>query len=319
MTRRVDISNEFIGERLDSVISGLAEELSRSHIQKLIKDGKILIDGNVLTDGSKRVSKPCIIDITESAIESEYEIVPENIPIDIIYEDDYIVVINKPAGLVCHPAPGHKSGTLVNAIVHHFQNNLSNVNGSLRPGIVHRLDKDTSGVMLIAKTNESHMAFAELFANEKGVKLKRKYVCYVFGSPKEKHGRIQTFITRHPKNRQAYTVSSNGGKLAITLYNTEKTRYITSTKSISKISCELLTGRTHQIRVHMKYIGTPIIGDQTYGKLRIEDCFPNFVKAFPRQALHSRELFFVHPFLKKEMTFIAKEPEDMQDLNKLFE
>ena len=312
----IEISAEFIGKRIDSAISEIVDDISRTTLQKLIKNGKVFIDGVALNNPSQKINKECIINITQPDALSEYEIIPENIDLDILYEDEYIIVINKPAGLVCHPAPGHKTGTLVNAIVYHF-NNLSDINGVLRPGIVHRLDKDTSGVMLIAKTNEAHMSFANLFAKEKGKSIKRKYTCYVFGTLKEKQGRIETFINRHPKNRQLYTISGSSGKLAITLYNIEKTKYITSTKCFSKVNCELLTGRTHQIRVHMKFMGTPIIGDQSYGKGKIDPCFPNIIKDFPRQALHSKELFFIHPFLKREMLFIAEEPEDMKKLNLL--
>jgi len=318
MLKNFKISAEFIGKRIDSAISEIIENLSRTAIQKLIKEEKILIDGITLKNSSQKIIKECNINILEPEITTDYEIIPENIKLDILYEDEYIIIINKPAGLVCHPAPGHKTGTLVNAIVYHFKNNLSDINGILRPGIVHRLDKDTSGVMLIAKTNETHMAFANMFAREKGKTIKRKYICYVFGTLKEKQGKIETFINRHPKNRQIYTVSNSSGRLATTLYNIEKTKYITSTKCISKLNCELLTGRTHQIRVHLKYIGVPIIGDVTYGKAKIEPCFPDIIRDFPRQALHSRELFFIHPFLKKEMIFIAEEPEDMKELDKLF-
>lgn len=318
MLKNIQITAEFIGKRIDSALSEIVDNLSRTTIQKLIREKKVLINGLVLSSSSQKITKECFIDILESEINVDYEIIPENIKLDILYEDEYVIIINKPAGLVCHPAPGHKNGTLVNAIVYHFKNNLSDMNGLLRPGIVHRLDKDTSGVMLIAKTNEAHMAFADMFANEKGKKIRRKYICYVFGSLKEKQGRIETFINRHPKNRQIYIASENSGKLAITLYNIEKTKYITSTKCISKLNCELLTGRTHQIRVHMKYMRIPIIGDEVYGKTKIESCFPDIIRNFPRQALHSRELFFIHPFLKKEMVFIAEEPEDMKELGELF-
>ena len=165
-------------------------------------------------------------------------------------------MIDKPAGLVCHPAPGHRSGTLVNALVNKFK--LSDVNGNIRPGIIHRLDKDTSGLMIVAKTNEAHMAFSNLFANFKGSLIKRRYIAIVFGIPQNKQGKIETYITRHPKNRQMFTTSNTNGKLAITLYNVQKSFYFSSTKSISVVECELLTGRTHQIRVHMKYIEAKI-------------------------------------------------------------
>ena len=312
----IKISNDFIGKRIDIAISELISEFSRSKIQKLIKDQKIKIN-DVSVSSSQKILAECFVNIEETQENLNYEIIPENIDLDILFEDEFIVVLNKPAGMVCHPAPGHKSGTLVNAIMYHFNNSLSCVGGVSRPGIVHRLDKDTSGVMLIAKTNESHVAFANLFANEKGKSIKRRYTCFAFGVPFEKSSKIETFITRHPKNRQIYTTSDTSGKRAITLYEIEKSVYFTSTKAISKINCELLTGRTHQIRVHLKHIGHHIIGDQVYGKSKIEPTYPDIVRCFPRQALHSNELEFVHPFTKQRLVFAAKLPNDLELLNNI--
>ena len=320
MTIQIQISEEFIGKRIDVAVSELIPDMSRSKFQKLVKDGEVLVDSKILENSSRKITCPCEVIINDEALEvEEYEIIAEDIPLDILFEDEHIVVINKPAGMVCHPAPGHKSGTLVNALSYHFKNSLSDVSGQARPGIVHRLDKDTSGVMMVAKTNQAHNAFAELFAKEKGKSIKRKYICFVFGVPFDKIGRIETFITRHPKFRQLYTTSETSGKNSITLYETIRSVYFTSTKAISILNCELLTGRTHQIRVHMKHIGHHIIGDKVYGKAKIEHTYPDLVRNFPRQALHSSELSFTHPITREKLCFEAPLPEDLESLVELFE
>ena len=314
----VTTGTEHIGKRLDVVLTNIlpvvtGKHISRTMIQQCIKYGNVVINNIAILNPStklNRISTIQITDIENCRNTQEYEITGEDIPIDIIYEDEYILVINKQAGLVCHPAVGNKSGTLVNAIVNRFK--LSDINGNTRPGIIHRLDKDTSGLMIVAKTNEAHIAFSNLFANHKGTLIKRKYIAMVFGTPKNEQGEIKTYITRHPKNRQIFTASDINGKLAITIYNVQKSFYFTSTKSISVVECELLTGRTHQIRVHMKYIGCPIVGDKTYGKAKIEVIYPEYIRTFPRQALHSSTLSFQHPFTKAYLTFNAPLPEDMQ-------
>ena len=316
---KIEIKESEIGKRVDIAISELVPEFSRAKVQKLIKAQKVICNGELVVDASKKIITPCIIEIEDYELECEYELIPEKIDLDIIYEDDFIIVINKSVGMVCHPAPGHKSGTLVNAIAYHYRNHLSDIGGAMRPGIVHRLDKDTSGLMLIAKTNEAHMAFANLFANKKGNLLHRKYVCFVFGVPSPKSGTIETFITRHPRNRQMFIAHDSVGKNAITLYENEKSVYFTSTKAISRVNCELLTGRTHQIRVHMKYIGCNIIGDQMYGKTKIEHTYPEIVRNFSRQALHSHILEFQHPFTHKWLRFDAGLPEDMRKLEQLMD
>ena len=310
----IEITDTEIGKRIDVAISEMVQDFSRTKIQKLIKSKKIVCNGEVILETSKKIIAPCVIKIEDCEPEYEYEIIPERINLDIVFEDEFIIVINKPAGMVCHPAPGHKSGTLVNAIAYHFKNQLSNIGGTMRPGIVHRLDKDTSGLMLIAKTNEAHMAFANLFANEKGNLIRRKYVCFVFGVPYPRSGKIETFITRHPHNRQMFVSHNSRGKKAITLYEVEKSMYFSSTKAISKIHCELLTGRTHQIRVHMKHIGHNIIGDIIYGKSKIEPIYPLVIRNFPRQALHSYQLEFQHPFTHNWLCFTSTLPRDMLNL-----
>ena len=313
----VTSNNEHIGKRLDVVLTEIlpvvtGKNISRTTIQNCIKSGNVLLDNIVILNPNTKLKKISNIQINIVDKTQTYELNGEDIPLDIVYEDNYILVINKPAGLVCHPAPGHKSGTLVNALVNRFK--LSNINGNTRPGIIHRLDKDTSGLMIIAKNNEAHMAFSNLFTNFKGTLIKRKYIAVVFGIPQNKQGEIRTYITRHPKNRQMFTTSDTTGKLAITLYKVKKSFYFSSTKAISVVECELLTGRTHQIRVHMKYIGCPLVGDQLYCKNKIENVYPDYIRNFPRQALHSSALSFVHPFTNEHLTFTSQLPEDIQGI-----
>ncbi|MDR0942042.1 MAG: RluA family pseudouridine synthase [Holosporales bacterium] len=316
---KLKISDDYIGKRLDLLIAELSNRLSRSQSQKLIKSGRVLVDDVMVADPSKKIQTPCEVVIKDYESDySDYEITAEDIPLDILFEDEQLVVVNKAAGMVCHPAPGHKSGTLVNAMAFHLKNESYNTRGDFRPGIVHRLDKDTSGVMVIAKNNETRNQLSNLFANEKGKLVTRKYTCFVFGVPFEKRGRIETFITRHPRLRQQFKTSETTGKKAATLYEVDKSAYFTSTKAISKINCELLTGRTHQIRVHMQHIGHCVVGDQVYGKRKIESSYPDIVKNFSRQALHSSELSFVHPISKNRLKFEAPLPEDLKQLESLF-
>lgn len=318
---KIQITEDDIGQRIDIAIQKKAAgELSRRQFQKLVKSDLVFINDEALSDYSKKIKKPCEITIALSALQNmDCENSPptaENIPLNIIYEDEHIIVLNKPSGMVCHPAPGHYTGTLVNAILWHCGvNNLSDCAGNiLRPGIVHRLDKDTSGLMIVAKNNAAHKKLAEYFANEKGISIIRKYKCLTFTSPqypKIKNGTVTTFIQRDRKDRQKYIVCELSGKLAITKYNTINSIYITSNKSVSVMECELFTGRTHQIRVHMKYIGCPIVGDPIYGKKKIENIYPKQIRYFPRTALHSYYLEFIHPISLKHMYFESEMPEDM--------
>ena len=315
----IKLTENEIGKRIDVAISDLEPNLSRTKVQKLIKDGKISLNDCTILDPSKKIITPAHISIDNLELSEDYEITPEDIELNIVYEDEYIIVINKPAGLVCHPAPGHRNGTLVNALAYHFKHNLSDLGGKYRPGIIHRLDKDTSGLMIVAKSNEAHMEFANLFANEKGNLIKRKYICFVFGYPNPAKGKIETCITRHPKNRQIFITHPTCGKKSITLYATTRTKYFSSSIAISQVMCELLTGRTHQIRVHMKHIGCNIIGDQVYGKSRISTIYPEIIRSFNRQALHSSVLEFFHPFYKKWLKFQSNIPDDMQQIAVLLE
>lgn len=303
---------EQLGKRLDKVLAEIFTNISRSELQRCIKAGLVTINGVIVPDPAKKIQQIGEVILTyDNSQTQKYDLSPENIPIDVIYEDEYILIINKHAGIVCHPAPGHKNGTLVNALAGRWQ--LSDMRE--RPGIVHRLDKDTSGIMLVAKNNIAHAKFADLFANHKGTEIRRFYTCFVFGAPTNNEGRIDCKLVRHPKNRQIFTTSNTQGKSATTLYKTLQTHYFTSNKAISKIECELLTGRTHQVRVHMHYIECPLIGDQTYKKKHIEFVYPEYVRDFPRQALHSSKLVFFHPFLQQQMEFITPLPEDMLNLD----
>lgn len=302
-----------MGQRIDCAVSSITKELSRSQFQRYVKNGNVSLDGIVIRDSSHKIHQPCLIDVIEEA--EEFTASPEDIPVDIVFEDEFIVVINKAAGMVCHPAPGHRSGTLVNAMQYILGNSLSDISGPLRLGIVHRLDKDTSGLMIVAKSNRAHMEFAKLFAEGKGTQIRRKYICFAYGVVSPKEGVVDTFICRHPKHRQKFMVNEDEqGKRAITQYTIEKTRYFTGTKAISKIRCELMTGRTHQIRVHMQYIKMPLVGDQVYGILKKDPIFPDYITEFTRQALHSFELSFIHPFTQDNMIFTAALPTDMQML-----
>jgi 23S rRNA pseudouridine1911/1915/1917 synthase len=310
--------DKHIGKRIDATIAALSSDLSRTQFQKYLKQGAVRLDGKVIIDPALKISGPCSIEITISHASPEYSIEPENIPLDIVFEDEYIIVINKAAGMVCHPAPGHRSGTLVNALVNKMRDRLPKTGEKMRPGIVHRLDKDTSGLMLVAKTDKAHIEFAKLFAEGKGSLIHRKYVCFVFGTPILKSGRIETYIKRHPKLRQQYMACYDSGKLSVTLYSAEKSIYFTSTKSITKINCELLTGRTHQIRVHMQHNVTPIIGDVTYGPRKVDTTtYPEQISSFPRHALHSSELSFRHPITNENLTFIVGLPDDLAILESI--
>ena len=317
MNISVTTSIDDIGKRLDIVLTNIIpvvtnKKISRTAIQNFIKSGNIIVNNVCILNPSTKLRKISNIKINISENNNNYEVEGEDIPLDIVYEDDYILVINKQAGLVCHPAVGHRSGTLVNALVNKFK--LSNVNGGVRAGIIHRLDKDTSGLMIVAKTNEAHNAFANLFTSYKGTLIKRKYTAVVFNTPHNKQGEIKTYITRHSKNRQMFTTSEINGKLAVTLYKVQNSVYFSSAKSISVVECELLTGRTHQIRVHMKYIGCPLVGDKVYGKSKIEQVYPSYIRDFPRQALHSSQLSFIHPFNNEELRFISQLPEDINNM-----
>ncbi len=311
-THKVNINKELSLIRLDKVLTRKLEKYSRMQIKILIKNGNVKLNNHSILDPSYLVRENDKFEI--SIIKTnEIKYKGEDIELQIIYEDKDLLVINKKAGIVTHPAPGNETGTLVQALIHHSKNELSDINGSKRPGIVHRLDKNTSGIMVIAKNNFTHINLADQF---KLHTITRKYEAITWGAPANQT--IEGYIERHKVNRKKMILNKEEkGKFSKT-----KIQLIKSFRSASLIECTLYTGRTHQIRLHLTSVGTPIVGDEVYGKNRISKYgldkknFNKFLilKNFPRQALHATHLGFYHPTLKKNMEFNAKLPEDMQNL-----
>lgn len=301
--------------RVDKYLMNRVENATRNKIQKAAKDGNIYVN-DVVVKSSYKVKGNDVVTVLFEYPPYENLLVPEDIPLDIVYEDEVLLVINKPAGMVVHPGHGNYSGTLINALTFHFEN-LPN-NTSNRPGLVHRIDKDTSGLLVVAKTEESMTHLAKQFFNKS---TEREYVALVWGNVENDAGTIEGNIGRHPKNRLQNTVfegddADEKGKPAITHYTVlERLGYVTL------ISCRLETGRTHQIRVHLKHIGHTLFNDERYGGERIlkgtnftkyKQFVDNCFKILPRQALHARTLGFVHPVSGKLLRFEAPIPEDMQ-------
>ena len=253
--------------------------------------------------------------------EKNRNLIPEKIHLDIVYEDKKVLVINKPKGMVVHPGAGNYKKTLVNALLFKYKNNLSDLNGCLRPGIVHRIDKETSGLLVIAKDNLSHADLGLQFSKHT---IRRKYLCLAWGVLRPLNGKINTLITRDKKNRQLMTVSDINGKKAVTNYKTLKIFNIKDIPKISLIECELETGRTHQIRVHLKYKGSSLLGDKQYGKKnvkfkKINNDFFIKLKKLTGQALHAKTLEFTHPETKKRMSFNSNLPEEFKKVLNLLE
>ena len=282
------------GERLDVFLARMDGTLSRSRIQKLIMDGNVTVDGKK-AKASLRLSADATVAVEMPEPEAT-DIVPEKIPLDILYEDEDVIVVNKARGMVVHPAAGVSRGTLVNALLAHCKD-LSGINGALRPGIVHRLDKDTSGVMIAAKNDAAHRSLAEQIQEKTA---KRVYWAILTGNIAEAEGVIHGAIGRNPKDRQKMAVVRENGKDATT-----KFRVLERFGAYTLVECRLMTGRTHQIRVHMAYIGHPVLGDPKYGAKKC----PFSIEG---QALHSKTLMFTHPRTGERMEFEAPLPEDMQ-------
>ncbi|MBN2540991.1 MAG: RluA family pseudouridine synthase [Bacilli bacterium] len=281
-----------ITERIDKFLSQRESELSRSTIQKLIEESRVFVNGNPVKS-SYKVKKGDLIEITDIDV-FDWDIVPQKMDLDIVYEDNDVLVVNKPSGLVVHPAPGHYTDTLVNGLMYHI-NQLSDVNGEERPGIVHRIDKDTSGLLMIAKTNKAHNILAEELKQKE---TKREYIALVEGVIKNKRGKINAPIGRDPRNRLKMAVIANG-RPAVTHFEVLETF-----QQKSLIKCILETGRTHQIRVHMAYIGNPLAGDHVYGSAKNTD-FGQF--------LHAKTLGFTHPITKEFMEFDSPLPQPFLD------
>lgn len=291
---------EQVGERLDSYLASVAE-MTRSAAAKAIEGGLVLVNG---APSQKKYAVKAGDEISfEPSEPEEYDVEPENIPLDIVYEDDMIIVINKPSGMVVHPAPGNYTGTLVNALLYHCKDSLSGVGGVMRPGIVHRIDKDTSGLLVVAKCDKAHVALSEEL---KYHGITREYRALCIGGFKEDEGTVDYPIGRHPKDRKKMAVVKEGGREAVTHY-----RVLERFGGISYLALELETGRTHQIRVHMSYKGHPLLGDEVYGasKCKFEERHP---KLFDGQALHATRLTLTHPETGERMSFDAPLPDNFQ-------
>ena len=316
------ISNQDAGDRLDIVLVKLLPNLSRSNIKKIIKLEQVKINSFIVVHASKKLKINDNIEITLISTEKT-NILPAKIKLNIVYEDKDIVIINKPAGMVVHPGAGNHNNTLVNALIYKYKKKLSNVNGNTRPGIVHRIDKETSGLLVVAKNNNAHSNLGKQFSDHT---IKRTYQALSWGVLRPMKGRIETLVGRSRKNRQLMSVTEVSGKKAVTNYKTVKIFEIKDIPKISFIECELETGRTHQIRVHMAYKGCSLLGDQQYGKKnikfkKINKDFENKLKILNRQALHAKSLGFMHPLTNKFMQFESKLPQDFKKildlLNKL--
>ena len=290
-------------------------------MKKLIEKRQVKLNKDVLTSPSTKVKigDEVIINFVEK---SDLRVAPKKIKLDIVYEDKSILLINKPKGMVVHPGAGNNENTLVNALLFKYRKkNLSNINGNLRPGIVHRIDKETSGLLVVAKNNLAHASLGEQFSKHT---IERKYLCLAWGVVRPLKGKISTLITRDKRNRQLMTVSEINGKKAITNYMTVKVFNIKDIPKISLLECKLETGRTHQIRVHLKYKGTSLLGDKQYGKKNIKFKKINnefFIKLnkLSGQALHAQTLGFIHPNTKKWMSFNSNLPNGFKKMLSLLE
>ena len=288
----IEVPESFEGERIDKFLSVLLEDSSRNAIQKLIENGKVLVNGAVVNKKYK-VNTDDEIKMLPSELKP-LDAEPENIPLQIVYEDEHLLVVNKPRGMVVHPAPGNYSGTLVNALLYHCKDSLSGINGILRPGIVHRIDKDTSGLLIVAKTDKAHIGLAEQIKEHS---FTREYNAVIVGHLKEQQGTVNAPIGRNPKDRKKMCVTQNNSKNAVTHYNV-----IEDYEGYSHISLKLETGRTHQIRVHMAHLGHAVAGDYVYGNDK-KSAYLN------GQCLHAIKIGFVHPITNEYLEFTSELPD----------
>lgn len=309
-----EAKGENIGIRLDKFLASHFPDISRTRFQKLILDGYVFSADQRIDDSSYKTKEgesykvlvPPPLDV---------EPISEDIPLNIVYEDEDLLVVNKEAGMTVHPAAGSYNGTLVNALLHHCNNNLSGVGGVKRPGIVHRIDKETSGLLVVAKNDTAHNFLGKQFADHT---IERTYLAFVYGNLNPSEGRIETLIGRSPVDRKKMAILPKGGKIAVTNYKTLKT----FKKAASLVQCNLETGRTHQIRVHLSSMGNALIGDKVYIKtnkksLGIPAYLSSSINFFPRQALHAKSLGFVHPRTKEFMQFDSELPTDLQELSQI--
>ncbi|WP_127076871.1 RluA family pseudouridine synthase [Rhodomicrobium lacus] len=336
---RHEASEDDAGVRLDRFLASRIETQSRARLQDLIRAGHVLRlaaghGAEPSTDPSAKVRPGDTFQVTTPPAE-DYAVEGEAIDLDVVYEDASLIVIDKPAGLVVHPGAGNPNGTLVNALIAHCGDSLSGIGGVTRPGIVHRLDKNTSGLMVVAKTDRAHRSLAAQFADHgRTGALRREYLALVWGEPQPRSGRIEAQIARHPGSRVKMTVVRNGGREAATVYATERVFRIGKRESqsaaatgkgnnpaaLSVLSCKLETGRTHQVRVHLAHIGVPLVGDSVYGSgfrtkaLALPGEAARQFACAERQALHAAGLRFEHPLSRKVLSFESPLPEDIAQL-----
>ncbi len=303
---QVTIPAEMAGWRLDRALAALLPTYSRERLKALISSGQVESGGQLARDPSAKAKEGTSFNIAvppPAVAHNE----AQDIPIDIVFEDDHLLVVDKPAGMVVHPAAGNYDGTMVNALLHHCQGRLSGIGGVARPGIVHRIDKDTSGLLVVAKTDPAHEGLAAQFAKHS---IERRYAAIVAGLPKSGSGTVDANLARSSTDRKKIAIVSVGrGKRAVTHW-----RLVETLKQAALMECQLETGRTHQVRVHMASIGHPLLGDPVYGRSRSEHREVLKRLEFDRQALHAARLGFIHPVTGGALTFDSPIPSDMQRL-----
>jgi 23S rRNA pseudouridine1911/1915/1917 synthase len=314
--KEFEVSLEGSSERLDRFLASAAEGFSRTRLKALIEQGEVRVDGAVARDPALKLTPGARVAFTPPPPEA-CDVAGEDIPLDVVYEDEHLIVIDKPAGLVTHPAPGHASGTLVNALIRHCGATLSGIGGVKRPGIVHRLDKDTSGLLVVAKTDAAHRGLAALFADHgRTGSLVREYLALAWNGFASKSGTIEAPLGRHPHHRERMAVVPEAkGRVAVTHWRLEQ-----ALGPAALVRCRLETGRTHQIRVHLAHIGHPLLGDSVYGAgfktkaSRLDDPARTALAALNRQALHAASLGFEHPVTSAPLLFERAPPPDFLNL-----
>ena len=311
------VSDKDKNQRIDQFVTNKENQLSRTRIKNLILKKKLKINEKIIEDPAKKVNWGDKIHL-EIPKPNKVSLEPYKYKLDIKYEDEDLIVLNKEAGISMHPGPGNYNNTLVNALIYYDNKNLSNIGDELRPGIVHRIDKDTSGLVLIAKNNSSHEILSKQFNQHS---IKRVYQALIWGKLRPQHGKIETFITRSSKNRQLMEVSSSKGKLAITNYKTLEIFENNKIPTFSLVECKLETGRTHQIRVHMSNNGNNILGDQKYKKKfkslkNIDQTLKKNLIAVNRQFLHAKTIGFLHPRTGEKLEFSSNLPKDLEKILK---
>ena len=314
------VNEDCNNKRIDQVVANQYPKISRTKVNKIIKNNLLKLNGNIFNDPSAKVKLGDQIEF-ENLQQEKVDLIPKKMNLKIIFEDEDIIIIDKPIGMVVHPGAGNFENTMVNGLLYHCKNKLSGISGEDRPGIVHRIDKDTSGLLVVAKNDQSHAFIAKQFEEHT---IKRSYLVFVYGILRPLHGRIETLIGRNKTNRQKMSADVVKGKEAITNYETLEVFKGSKILDISLVKCVLETGRTHQIRVHMSHKGNPILGDQTYGKkikkLRgVDQEFEGILKSLKRQALHAHTLGFVHPKTNQDVFYASELPEDLKKLKNRLE